>query len=93
MNDLGNEAFSFTAGRTVADRDDFDWIFFQNRQKFGFGFGFFVYRRMRIENVDFQHLTRGINDSQLAAGPKRRIDAEDHFAFQRRLQKQTFNVH
>lgn len=54
---------------------------------------FFVYRRMRIENVDFQHLTRGINDSQLAAGPKRRIDAEDHFAFQRRLQKQTFNVH
>ncbi len=67
------EAFGFTRGRTVANRDQFDVVFFAQRGDHGSRFGRLT--GMRINGIRRHQLAGAVNDSDFYAGTQARIKA------------------
>ena len=90
----GDELFCLPAGGTVADGNRCHAVFPAHGQNFGLGprLRRFLSRKGEVPHAGGQHLAVFIHDGQLAAGTEARVNAQRHFALDRRGHEQLVQV-
>ena len=92
FENAGDEAFALAGGGAIADGHKGDVVAVDELAQGVFGFGFAAFAFERINNGRFQHVAGGVNNGQLTAVGKPRIETKHDVAAHRRLQEQIAQV-